>query len=159
MTTQQGSLLLLQDPVAQKLLNSTAPARVAYVWTDGTPRVIPIWFHWDGSQIVLGTPTDAPKVAALAKNPKVALTIDSNEAPYKVLLMRGAAKVETISGIVPEYALAAERYYGAEAAGQWLTTLASVSTQMTRVAITPEWVGIIDFEQRFPNAIERAMGL
>jgi hypothetical protein len=28
---------------------------------------------------------------------------------------------------------------------------------MTRVALTPEWVAIIDFEQRFPSAIEQAI--
>ena len=28
---------------------------------------------------------------------------------------------------------------------------------MARVAITPEWVGILDFEQRFPSEIEHAM--
>jgi hypothetical protein len=30
--------------------------------------------------------------------------------------------------------------------------------QMSRITITPEWVGILDFEQRFPSAIEAAMG-
>lgn len=159
MPTQQGSLALLQDPVAQRLLHSTALARVAYVWHDGTPRVIPIWFHWTGTHIVLGTPVDAPKVRALVSSPKVALTIDSSEAPYKVLLVRGAASVETVEGIVPEYALAAERYYGAEGAKQWLDTVATLTSQMSRIAITPEWVGIIDFEGRFPNAIEKLMGM
>jgi hypothetical protein len=28
---------------------------------------------------------------------------------------------------------------------------------MARVEITPEWVGILDFEQRFPSFVERAM--
>jgi len=28
---------------------------------------------------------------------------------------------------------------------------------MARIAIQPEWVGILDFEQRFPIAIENAM--
>jgi len=28
---------------------------------------------------------------------------------------------------------------------------------ITRVALTPEWVAIIDFEQRFPSEIERAI--
>ena len=56
MTTQQGSLDLLNDPVAQQLLQSTIPARLAYTWTDGTPRVVPIWFHWNGSEVVLGSP-------------------------------------------------------------------------------------------------------
>lgn len=45
MPTKQGSLALLNDPVAQRLLQSTNPARLAYVWKDGTPRVVPIWFH------------------------------------------------------------------------------------------------------------------
>ena len=42
---QQGSLELLHDPVAEKLLGSTIPARLAYTWMDGTPRVVPVWFH------------------------------------------------------------------------------------------------------------------
>ena len=37
MPTQQGDVALLDDPVAQRLLQSPAPARLAYVWTDGTP--------------------------------------------------------------------------------------------------------------------------
>jgi hypothetical protein len=28
---------------------------------------------------------------------------------------------------------------------------------MVRIAIKPEWVSIIDFEKRFPSAIEAAM--
>src|SRR4051794_3939967 len=65
MTTQQGSIELLNDPVAQQMLQSTGPARFAYNWTDGTPRVVPIGFHWNGAEIVLGTPTDAAKTRAL----------------------------------------------------------------------------------------------
>ena len=48
--------------------------------------MVPIWFHYDGKQIVMGTPSKAPKLKALGKNARVALTIDSNEFPHKVLL-------------------------------------------------------------------------
>jgi hypothetical protein len=48
MTTRQGDLSRLKDPVAQQLLQSRIPARLAYTWEDGTPRVVPIGFHWDG---------------------------------------------------------------------------------------------------------------
>src|SRR5262245_33904799 len=78
MTTKQGSLSLLNDPVAQKMLQSAVPARFAYNWRDGTPRVVPIWFHWNGSEVVLGTPPDAPKMKVLQDGAKVALTIDSD---------------------------------------------------------------------------------
>ena len=53
---QQGDLSLLQQPAAQEMLQSKIPARVAYVGTDGAPRVVPIWFHWNGREIVMASP-------------------------------------------------------------------------------------------------------
>src|SRR6516165_5231734 len=94
---QQGDLSMLQHPASQELLRSKIPARLAYTWTDGTPRVVPIWFHWNGSEIVLGTPPRAPKLKALTQNPKVAVTIDSDAWPHKVLLIRGTARIETVN--------------------------------------------------------------
>jgi general stress protein 26 len=159
MPTQQGDLALLNDPIAQELLHSQIPARVAYVWTDGTPRVVPIWFHWNGKEIVLGTPVDAPKVNALRQNPKVAVTIDDNNWPAKVLLIRGSATVEIVDGVVPEYAAAAARYFGPEQGEAWVEQTKGLMPQVARLAIRPEWVAVLDFEQRFPNALERAMGM
>jgi PPOX class probable F420-dependent enzyme len=160
MPTKQGSVALLTDPVAQQLLESTNVARLAYVWTDGTPRVVPTWFHWTGQEIVLGSPADAPKLVALRRNPKVALTIDTQEWPYKVLLVRGTARLQEMNDVVPEYAQAAERYFGADGGKGWVENLRKMSggrPRMGRVAITPEWVAVHDFEQRWPSAIEKAM--
>src|SRR3984885_10652853 len=106
---RQGDLSLLQEPASQLLLQSQIPARLAYVGRDGSPRVVPIWFHWNGKEIVMASPPKAPKLKALAKNPKVALTIDENDFPQKVLLIRGTARLETVEGIVPEYEACAAR--------------------------------------------------
>ena len=154
----QGDVALLDDPVAQELLRSTVPARLAYTWHDGTPRVVPIWFHWTGEEVVLGTPPDAPKVAAIRANPRVALTIDGTEWPYKALLIRGAASIELVEGAGHEYGLAARRYFGEEQGAAWADQVARVMGRSARVAIRPEWVGILDFQTRFPSAIARRMG-
>lgn len=153
MPVKQGSLELLQHAVSKQLLESTIPARLAYIWTDGTPRVVPIWFHWNGREFVLGSPSRAPKLKALAKNPKVALTIDDNNFPHKVLLVRGTAKLKPVDGIVPEYAVAAERYFGTQQGKAWVTQLASMIQDMVQITITPEWVGLLDFQTRFPSAL------
>ena len=151
---KQGDVTLLQDPVAQDVLKSTIPARLAYNWTDGTPRVVPIWFHWDGKQIVMASPPRAPKLKALRTNPRVALTIDSNDFPHKVLLVRGSATVEMVDGIVPEYAASAARYFGEEQGNAWVDQVKATGVmQMARIAVTPDWVGILDFQTRFPSAI------
>jgi len=156
-STPQGTLALLNDPIAQELLRSTIPARLAYTWHDGTPRVVPIWFHWTGDEVVLGGPTDAPKVDAVRAQPRVALTIDDATFPYKVLLIRGTAAVETGDGVVPEYALAARRYFGEEQSTAWVDQMGSLVTEMARIAIRPEWVGFLDFETRFPSALAKRM--
>jgi hypothetical protein len=153
----QGDLSLLNDTVAQTLLTSTNMAHLAYVWDDGSPRVIPIWFHWDGKAIVFGTPIKSPKMHVLPHNSKVALTIDSIAWPYKVLSIRGTAAVSIIDGVVPEYALSAERYFGEEGGKGWINQINGMFTQMARIAVTPEWVSILDFEQRYPSAIAAAM--
>ena len=153
MAVKQGDLQLLRDPISRELLQSKIPARLAYISTDGTPRVVPIWFHWNDREFVLGTPPKAPKLKALAKNPKVALTIDDNSFPHKVLLVRGTARLETVQGIVPEYALAAERYFGSEQGKAWVKHLASLTNEMVRITVTPEWVGVLDFQARFPSAL------
>jgi len=150
---QQGSLDLLQHPAAQKLLHSKIPARMAYVWMDGTPRVVPIWFHWNGHEIVMATPPRAPKLKALKKNPKISLTIDENDFPQKVLLIRGTARLEPVEGIAPEYAAAADRYFDAEQAEAWLSQLRTLISSQVRIIVTPEWVGLLDFETRFPSAL------
>jgi len=158
MPTPQGDITLLSDPIAQELLHSTIPARLAYVWHDGTPRVVPIWFHWNGEQIVLGSPLNAPKMKALSQNPKVALTIDTNTWPHQVLQIRGTATVKALDGVVPEYAAAAQRYFGEEQGRAWVQQVSGMFPQMARISVRPEWVSLIDFEKRFPSAIEAAMG-
>jgi general stress protein 26 len=156
-TTEQGVLSLLDDPVAQELLHSTNLARLAYTWRDGSPRVVPIWFHWDGEAIVLGSPPDAPKVNVLPDNSKVALTIDRDEWPYHALLIRGTAHVETVEGVTPEYVACAERYFGEEQGREWVGGVRQMFPQMVRISVRPEWVSVLNFQTRFPSAIAVAM--
>jgi hypothetical protein len=153
MPVKQGDLGLLQHPASKELLGSKIPARLAYIWTDGTPRVIPIWFHWNGRELVMATPPKAPKLKALAKNPKVSLTIDDNIFPHKVLLVRGTARLQTVEGMVPEYIAAAERYFGREQGEAWIRQLRTMVPNMVKITITPEWVGLLDFQTRFPSAL------
>ena len=154
MPCTQGDLALLDHPASQELLQSKIPARLAYVWTDGTPRVVPIWFHWNGNEFVMGTPPKAPKLKALAKNPKVALTIDDNTFPHKVLMVRGTVtKIEPVQGVVPEYAKCADRYFGPEQGKAWVAQVGAMLPSMVRVVVKPDWVGLLDFQARFPSAL------
>ena len=126
---------LLDDPVARALLQSTNLARLAYTWMDGTARVVPIWFHWTGLELTVGTPAAAPKVRALRANPRVAITIDGAEFPYKALLIRGDARIHVESGLTNDYSAAALRYLGEDAGAAWLAQAAPLITPMAHIAI------------------------
>jgi hypothetical protein len=154
MPAQHDSLALLQTPVAQRLLQSTIPARLAYTGRDGTPRVVPIWFHWTGKVFVLGTRLDSAKVKALGTHPTVALSIDTESFPYQALHVRGTIEMETIEGIVPEYALCAKRYLGEQRGQRWLAQFRQALLPMARLSVRPTWVGLLDVAQLYPHVIE-----
>jgi hypothetical protein len=68
-----------------------------------------------------------------------------------VLLVRGSATVQLLDDVTPEYAAAAERYFGRDQAQAWVGQLRG--QPMGRVAVRPHWVGVLDFETRFPSAM------
>ena len=70
---------ILKKPISQEMLNRDL-ARLAYVAKDGTPRVVPIAFTWNGTEVVMCTTTNAPKLASLRRNPAVALTTGAGQA-------------------------------------------------------------------------------
>jgi hypothetical protein len=153
----KGTPELLDDPLAQQLLAAALPARLAYTWTDGTPRITAMWFHWDGRDVVLATFGGAPKLKALRSGARVALTIDTNDVPNHVLSIRGPALVTPFAGVVPEYALAAMRYLGREYGEGYISSLPP-DVPMARIAVRPDAVVLLDFERRFPSALS-ALGL
>ena len=157
MPAQHDSLALLQTPVAHALLQSTIPARLAYTGRDGTPRVLPIWFHWTGEVFVLGTRLDSAKVKALSTHPQVALTIDTESFPYQALQVRGTIEIERIEGIVPEYEICAKRYLGEQRGQAWLAQLRQAFPPMARVVLRPAWVSLLDLAQLYPHVIEAVM--
>jgi nitroimidazol reductase NimA-like FMN-containing flavoprotein (pyridoxamine 5'-phosphate oxidase superfamily) len=67
---------VLSRPLSQEL-PARDLTRLAYVARDGTPRSIPIAFTWNGSEIVMCTTKNAPKLRALRHNPAVALTTET----------------------------------------------------------------------------------
>jgi nitroimidazol reductase NimA-like FMN-containing flavoprotein (pyridoxamine 5'-phosphate oxidase superfamily) len=157
MEIPQGDLALIADPAAQRLLASEIPARLAYVALDGTPRNVPIWFHWNGRALILVSPQDAQKVDALRARPQVAITMDGNEMPYEALMIRGVAEVEPVSGIPSEYALAAKRYLGEAGGEAWVEQIRALNMQSVRITVTPQWVGLLDFQTRFPREVAKLM--
>ncbi len=145
---------ILERPISRELLARDL-TRLAYVAKDGTPRSIPIAFTWNGSEIVLCTTKNAPKLHALRENPMVALTIDTEVHPPKILLIRGRAELDVVDGIPAEYLEMNGSYeMSAEQRVEWEAEVRSLYDGMVRIVITPTWAKLIDFENTLPSAVE-----
>ncbi len=155
---QKKVMQALNDPLGQELLHASRLVRLAYTGVDGFPRVIPIGFYWNGAQIIVCTATSAPKVRALAKNPKVALTIDTDTQPPHVLLVRGTAHIEVVEGVPFEYLEASKKGIPAEQWNAFEAQVRALYRQMARIAITPEWAKLFDFETRLPDFLAQLAG-
>ncbi|MDQ7803422.1 pyridoxamine 5'-phosphate oxidase family protein [Amycolatopsis sp. A133] len=145
---------VLAKPLSRELLARDL-TRLAYVAQDGTPRSIPIAFTWNGSQIVLCTTKNAPKLPSLRANPAVALTIDTEVHPPKILLLRGHAELDVVDGIPQEYLQLNGSYeMSPEQRVEWEREVRSLYDGMVRIVITPTWAKLIDFEETLPSAVE-----
>ena len=151
----QGDPRLLETPLAQELLHSSIPARLAYTGLDNEPRAIPIGFWWTGEHVVMATVPKAAKVRALRRNPRVALTIDTQNAwPPRVLLIRGAARLELIDGVPDAYLDASRKVIPAEHYESWEQGVRALYEQMVVITIVPDWAKLLDFETTIPKAVE-----
>ncbi|MFF3622729.1 pyridoxamine 5'-phosphate oxidase family protein [Streptomyces sp. NPDC002467] len=148
---------ILNRPISRELLARDV-ARLAYVAKDGTPRAIPISFVWSDAQIVMCTPTNAPKLTALRHNPAVALTIDTEAHPPRILLIRGRAELDVVEGIPDEYLQAnSTQAMTPEQRAEWEAEVRSLYREMVRIVVTPTWAKLIDFETTFPSAVEELL--
>ena len=147
---------LLTQPLSQELLARDL-TRLAYVAKDGRPRNVPIGFTWNGSEIVMCTAKNAPKLPALRNNPMVALTIDTEVHPPKILLIRGRAELDVVEGIPEEFLEMNGTYpMTPEQRVEWEAEVRSLYHDgMVRIVVTPNWAKLIDFETTLPSAVEK----
>ncbi|MGY4768362.1 pyridoxamine 5'-phosphate oxidase family protein [Kribbella sp. CWNU-51] len=152
--TKDEIAAILAKPYAQQLLNGPEPARFAYDGLDGDPRVIPIGFWIEGERILMGTVPKSAKVAALRKNPKVALTVDTGAFPPKALLIRGTAEVELVQGVPEGYLAAGHKVMTDEQYPEWEAGVKGLYSEMVRITVTPTWAKLLDFETTIPKSVE-----
>lgn len=147
----------LQQPGARDLLTSATLLRLGYNGADGLPRVVPIGFLWNGSEIVICTAATAPKVSALSSRPEVALTIDVGDTPAeaKALVIRGVAAVEIVEGVPDEYLDASRKVMTGDQYAEFERAVRSLYDRMARIRIRPRWARFFDFGAgRLPGFLE-----
>jgi PPOX class probable F420-dependent enzyme len=86
----------VSDPDVSAFLSAgTRTGKLGWVAKDGRPLVAPIWFVVEGEDIVFNTGADTAKGRAIARDPRVVLSVDLEEPPYAFVQIQGEAITST----------------------------------------------------------------
>jgi PPOX class probable F420-dependent enzyme len=103
--------------IPEAFLDLLSPAKKAFadlalVLSDGTPQVTPVWFAWDGEQIIVNTARGRVKDKVLHRRPVAALLIIDPANPYRYLQIKGRVTGETEDGAYEQIYNMSEKYRG-----------------------------------------------
>lgn len=117
-------------------------AILAYARRDGSPNQVPIWYAYEAGRFVMLTSSTSPKAKALARNPRVCLTIQDETPPYRAVIVDGRVILESapVSGGLNSDL--ATRYFGRIGGREYekMTAEDNARTGLTRITLTPERV-------------------
>lgn len=106
--------------VASFLMHGTRTAKVATTMSSGQPHVMPVWFVLDGEDLVFTTGAGSVKDRNLRRDPRIALVVDEEVAPYTFVHIRGRARIrEEMSELLQFAAEIGGRYMGPERAKEF----------------------------------------
>ena len=79
-------------------LNTQLPGLIAAVATngrDGHPLVVPVWYRWDGEEIIVWSLASRRWVRNVVQDARVGVSVHEDGNGSMAVIMRGEARVET----------------------------------------------------------------
>ena len=109
-------------------------AAVATTRADGSPHVVPVWFIVDGDALVFTCAGASVKARNLARDPRIAMSVDDDAFPYAFATVSGRAEiVERPDDFLAWTTRIALRYVGAARADEYGRRDAELDDWLVRV--------------------------
>jgi pyridoxamine 5'-phosphate oxidase-like protein len=112
----------MSEDELRALLAKPLIARLATTAPDGSPYIIPCWFHFDGTRITTRLRQKSEAMQHILRDPRIALSIADDAPPYPRVQILGRARVLYGPGPIVEPWLSIARenmrsYLGEDAVG------------------------------------------
>jgi PPOX class probable F420-dependent enzyme len=102
----------LPDKYADLLSNKKAFANLGTLNSDGSPQVTPVWVDYDGKHVRVNSARGRLKDRNIARDPRVSLSIQDPENPYRYLEIRGKVVEITEKGADEHINSLSKKYLG-----------------------------------------------
>jgi PPOX class probable F420-dependent enzyme len=96
------------------LFQKKAFAQLATLMPDGSPHVSPVWFDYDGRNILINTAKGRVKDRNMRRDPRVGLDIVDPDNPYRHVSIRGRVVNVTEEGADEHIDKLAKKYLGVD---------------------------------------------
>jgi PPOX class probable F420-dependent enzyme len=120
-----------------ELLNEPRLANLATSDNNGNPRVSPIWYFYENGVFYFTTRLGRVKGAHIKKNPRVALSIATDDRPYRAVCAFGTAEI--VKDDRDKWLERISSRYGEAEGKSWLSEAAKQSDRVVMV-LKPERV-------------------
>jgi PPOX class probable F420-dependent enzyme len=87
----------------------------------GQPQTSPVWFLWQGGELLVYSRGNTPRVANLASNPLVAASLDGDGEGGDIVSLEGEARIVTLQTPVADVPAAYIEKYARKLAGHGWT--------------------------------------
>lgn len=111
-------------------------AVLAYAKRDGTPCQVPIWYEYEDGAFLMVTSATSPKAKALARDPRVSLTIQDEMPPYRAVIADGRVTMQSTPVKGSMNSRLATRYFGKIGGREYERMTAEEYTKSGLVLIT-----------------------
>jgi len=108
---------------------------------DKGPLALPIWYQYEDGDVLIGMSGKSLKARLLRRAGRATITVQTETAPYKYVMVEGPAVV--LSEQRDDYAMAS-RYLGPEL-GKWYAENNPSTSESVIVRLTPETWATCDF--------------
>lgn len=96
------------------LLGKKSFAHLSTLMPNGSPQVSPVWCDSDGTHVLVNSARGRQKDRNMERDPRVALSIQDPDNPYRYLEVRGRVVEITLQGAEEHIDRLAKRYMGVD---------------------------------------------
>jgi PPOX class probable F420-dependent enzyme len=120
-----------------EFLKGTWIAKLATLNADGSPNIVPVWYEWTGSDVLLFTTRGTAKVRRIERDSRVALSVEAPAGAMEAwVTIEGTASIEA-EGAWDLILRLTPKYYDAERAADTLQSWEQIKDDWVLIRITP----------------------
>jgi PPOX class probable F420-dependent enzyme len=126
----------MTEQQTKQFLDRPLIAHVTSLRSDGSAHTVPVWYQYDDARFYVFTPSLSVKIAHLKRDPRLTISIASEDEPYRYVVASGVAVLSVVCAL-ERGGVIASRYRG-EAGPAFIQACDAEYGGVTIVMLTPK---------------------